>query len=189
MTTSLADHILHPIRFRMLRVLNQHTLTPRQLSEHLPDVPPATLYRHLRQLVKAGLVQVVGERPVRGTVEKIYTAGQRPIINAEQASQMSAEAHAHAFAQFTMGLVQDFERYLAHGTPDLARDGVGYRQVVLHLSDEELGRMTQALQHAVLPFAGLPPAPERRARAFSTILMPLDDPPTVSRETHSDHDH
>ncbi len=187
MTTSLADHILHPIRFRMLRVLNQHTLTPRQLSEHLPDVPPATLYRHLRQLLKAGLVRVAGERPVRGTVEKLYTAGQRPLINAEQTSQMSTEAHARAFAQFAMGLVQDFERYLAHGTPDLTRDGVGYRQVVLHLSDEELVRLAEALQNAVVPFVGLPPTPERRARAFSTILLPLDDPPTVSRETSSDH--
>lgn len=186
MNTSLADHILHPIRFRVLRVLHGQTLTPRQIGKHLPDVSPASLYRHLRQLVQAGLVRVISERPVRGTVEKLYTAGQRPFINAAEASQMSTEAHARAFPHFAVGLVQDFERYLAQGTPDLERDGVGYRQVVLNLSDEELVRLAQALQNAVLPFVGLPPAPERRARAFSTILIPLDDPPTVSRETPSD---
>lgn len=188
MTNSLADSLLHPIRFRMLRVLNQHTLTPRQLSEHLPDVPPATLYRHLRQLVQAGLVQVTGERPVRGTLEKLYTASQPPLIGPAEANAMSAEAHARAFTQFVVGLAQDFERYLAGGPPDFTRDGVGYRQTILHLSDEEFAQMTQALQQALTPFVRLSPATHRRARALTTIVMPLTDPPPVSRETSpTDH--
>jgi hypothetical protein len=44
------------------------------------------------------------------------TGGQRPV----------AEGHSSAFMAYVAGLLADFDRYLAAGTPDLSRDGAGY---------------------------------------------------------------
>src|SRR5690242_1673068 len=70
--TSRADLILHPVRMRLLVALARRQLTTRQLSARLPDVAQATLYHHLGLLTRAGLLRVVSQRPVRGTLEKRY---------------------------------------------------------------------------------------------------------------------
>jgi len=44
------------------------------------------------------------------------SGGQRPI----------AQEHSSAFMAYITGLVADFDRYFAAGTPDLSRDGAGY---------------------------------------------------------------
>ena len=47
-------------------------MTPLRLKAVLGDVPQATLYRHVNQLHDGGLLEIVGEQPVRGGVERTY---------------------------------------------------------------------------------------------------------------------
>src|SRR5215831_1697445 len=62
-----ADLLLHPVRLRILQTfLGDRTLTTSDLQAELPDVPPASLYRHVGKLVDAGVLAVVSERRVRG---------------------------------------------------------------------------------------------------------------------------
>ena len=89
---SKTDLIMHPIRIRILLALVDRKLTPLQLGEQLADVPQATLYRHLNKLMQGGLLEVIEERPVRGTVEKVYglnqnAAAQIVSVNMENASK------------------------------------------------------------------------------------------------------
>ena len=60
---------------------------------------------------------------------------------------------------------------------DLLKDGVGYRQVVLNLTDQEVSEMAVALNAAVGPFLAYDPKPGRRRRMLATVLIPLDDGP------------
>ena len=53
---------------------------------------------------------------------------------------MTMDDHRRAFLTFVAGLLGDLDRYLEAGDVDPARDGVGYRQQALYLTDEELTR-------------------------------------------------
>ena len=68
-----ADLLLHPLRLRIVQTfLGDRQLTTGQLLAEIDGIPPATLYRQVATLAKAGVLTVVGERQVRGTVERTY---------------------------------------------------------------------------------------------------------------------
>lgn len=57
---------------RIVQALVGDPMTPLQLRDRLGDVPQATLYRHINQLAGGGLLEVVGERRIRGGIERTY---------------------------------------------------------------------------------------------------------------------
>ena len=178
MATTRANLILHPVRMRLLVALARRQLTARQLSEMLPDVPQATLYSHLGRLTKAGLLQIVSERQVRGTVEKVYAIyGDSVSLNPEDLAKATPDDHLHFFTVFVTTLIGDFARYLQQDGPiDLYKDGVGYRQTPLYLSDEEFLEAAVAVNRALLPFLLNLPAANRRRRLYTTIVFPDVEP-------------
>lgn len=173
---SLADVVLHPHRLRIVQALLGHPgRTTADLRTALPDIAPATLYRHLGTLIDAGIVDVVEERRVRGAVERTYAlGGTSPYVDGAEARTMSVEQHRQAFLVFVSTLLGEFERYLDAGDVDLERDLVGYRQVPLHLSDDELVEMLGDLNAALLPWVQRAPGPGRRRRVLTTVLMPAE---------------
>jgi DNA-binding transcriptional ArsR family regulator len=72
MALSHADVLVHPLRMRIVTAMGLQKMTAGDIAAHLPDIPQASLYRHLALLVKADVVQIVETRPVRGAVEKVY---------------------------------------------------------------------------------------------------------------------
>lgn len=63
--------IMNPVRQRIVQYLILHEEgTVSSIREELNDIPPASLYRHIKILYEAGGIEVVRERKVRGTVEK-----------------------------------------------------------------------------------------------------------------------
>jgi DNA-binding transcriptional ArsR family regulator len=151
--------------------------TAAELAERLADVPPATLYRHLNVLQRGGVLAVAGERRVRGAVERRFALqpGAASLSRADLAAA-TRDDHLRWFATFLAGLLDAFGRYLARGDPDLARDGVGYREVVLQLADEEVAEMSVAVNAALVPFATRPPGPGRTPRLLATVLVPVEAP-------------
>lgn len=175
---AVADVVLHPHRLRIVQALLGHAgRTTADLRSALPDIPPATLYRHLGTLIDAGVVDVVEERKVRGAVERTYAlGGTAPYVDGAEARTMSVEQHRQAFLVFVSSLLAEFDRYLDGADIDLERDLVGYRQVPLHLTDEELVQMLGDLNAALLPWVQRDLAPGRRRRVLTTVLMPADPP-------------
>lgn len=156
-------------------VIGDRHLSARQLCEILPDVPQATLYRHFQKLTQAGILTVVEERPIRGTVEKLYALQeQNTELSPEEIAALSREDHQRYFTTFIATLLTDFEQYLQRENIDLVRDGVGYRQVALHLSEEELAQLTEALNRTLKPFLQKKPSKRRQRFLLSSILMPGD---------------
>ncbi|SEL02281.1 hypothetical protein SAMN04515665_107122 [Blastococcus sp. DSM 46786] len=109
-------------------------------------MPVASLYRHVGVLADAGVLQVVGERKVRGAAERSYRLVLEAANVPADLAALSAEDHRRAFTAFVASLLADFDRYLGRGEPDLARDGVGYRQVGLWVTDEEFGELLADLR-------------------------------------------
>jgi hypothetical protein len=177
------DLLLHPVRLRIIQAfLGDRALTTGQLALELPDVPPGSLYRHVALLTKAGVLQVVAERRVRGSSERTYTIRQAAArIGATEAAAMSPAEHRQAFTAFVAGLLGDFDRYLASGSPDLARDGVGYSINAMWLSDAEFADFVRDLVAVLEPRFANPPAKRRRRRIVASVFLPGPESETAAR--------
>jgi DNA-binding transcriptional ArsR family regulator len=91
----------HPLRVRILAILEDRTASPVQLAEWL-DASLGVVSYHVRTLNRLGLVELVGETPRRGAVEHHYRARDRPTISAkswEKAPPMAKQAQLGATLQ------------------------------------------------------------------------------------------
>lgn len=132
MATRRSDTLLHPVRLRIVLAAAGDEVTTAAIAERLPDVPQATLYRHIAKLADAGILEVVSERQARGAVEKTYRVNSdRASLGAPEAAGMSIEEHFEAFTTFTGALVEAYARYLNTSAADPATDGVSFRQARL----------------------------------------------------------
>lgn len=175
---SSADVLLHPVRLRIVQsLLGDAELTTAEIAERMPDVPTATLYRHVARLMEAGVLHVVGERQARGSVERTYglVPGAGEVVLADLAA-MDVEQHRRAFAVFVASLLRDYDRYLDAGDADLVRDKVGYRQAAMHLTDREMDALIADLRTVLEPRLARKPRRGTRRRVLTTIVMPQPGP-------------
>ncbi len=175
-----ADLLLHPVRLRIVQAfLGDRALTTSELRTELPDVPPASMYRHVARLVEAGVLSVVSERRVRGGVERTYVLRVAAAsINPDEVASMSREEHRRAFMAFVAGLLGDADRYLEREDFDPVRDGAGYRLAGLWLDDAEFAEFIRELSRVVALRLANPPKPGRRRRILGTVLLPGEQAPT-----------
>lgn len=169
---------MHPIRMKILLALVDQRRTTQQLAEMLDDIPQATLYRHLNKLVQGDVIEIVEERPVRGTIEKVYTLSRLGMVNlaAADIENASKDELMRFFTSFLMSLLGDFSHYLSSKEkPDLLADGVSFRQVPMYLSNQEYQEFGLELRKILLKVLENKPAPERRHRVFSIVVLPVED--------------
>ncbi|WP_102271679.1 helix-turn-helix domain-containing protein [Cytobacillus massiliigabonensis] len=166
--------IMHPVRFKIIQVfLDGLSKTAKKVAKELKDVPQASLYRQLDALVKAGVLIVTEENQIRGAVEKVYTLNV-PAVNMtnDDVKKLTKEKHLQYFLFFIAQITSDFETYLDNDNIDFLRDGVGYRQVALHLSDTEFLDYVKDLRKVYEKYMENPPSSTRTKRIISTITMP-----------------
>jgi len=172
-----ADLLLHPVRLRVLQAfLGGRTLTTGELGAELADVPAASLYRHVARLVDAGVLAVVGERRIRGAVERTYEL-RAARIGPDQLATMTVDDHRQAFMAFVAGLLGDFDRYLARGDIDLVRDGVTYNMDALWLDDDEYADVLLRVNGILAAHAKNRPVPGRKRRIIASALLRGDEGP------------
>jgi DNA-binding transcriptional ArsR family regulator len=172
-----ADVLLHPVRLRIVKAfLGDRALTTSQLAAELSDVPAGSLYRHIATLTRAGVLQVVAERRVRGAVERTYTlrlAAAR--LAPSEVRSMSLDDHAHAFTAYVAGLLGDFERYIASKPADPARDGASYNVAGMWLTDAEFMDLAREVADAFAQRLANAPAKGRRRRMIYTVSLPAPE--------------
>jgi DNA-binding transcriptional ArsR family regulator len=76
----LVKALAHPLRVRILAVLDEHVASPTELAEEL-HAPLGNVSYHVRTLLSLGLIELVKETPRRGSVEHHYSAVARPAIS------------------------------------------------------------------------------------------------------------
>ena len=166
------DVLLHPVRLRILQaLLDGHPSTTAQLREQLPDVPPATMYRHIGTLTEAGVLEVLGERRVRGAIERTY----RMRWDRAGLENATPDDHRRAFTAFAGSILAAFDRYLATEPADPAADGVTYRQAAVWLTDEEMAELSAELRAAVVARRDNPAAGGRTRRLIGLVSMPAGE--------------
>lgn len=164
--------IMNPVRQRIIQYLALHkTGTAGEIGKELSDIPPATLYRHLRVLLEAGLLETAEERKVRGTWEKIYRLTPDPLAG-EDLSQKEA---ALLIQSGLMGLMESFQRYFAAAEPDPQKDLLSLTTSTLLLSDEEFMEVLQKIAAILHQALGNPPAAGRKQRRLTLISSPCEE--------------
>ncbi len=174
-TADTMKAMLNPVRMRIVQHLILHpTATSGEIAAALCDVPKATLYRHIKKLAQLELLQVVEERPVRGSVERVYRLAPSPPWHGsgEELEQM----HQGLFA-ILLGIMGDFERYFAEQPPpDPAKGDIALTTSTLMLTDDELRRLSMEMGKVLGPLVENGPAPGRKARKLTFIITPAETP-------------
>ncbi|MCF6468363.1 ArsR family transcriptional regulator [Nonomuraea sp. MG754425] len=172
--------LAHPVRLRIVHAMRgERELTTGQLCARLPDTSKAMVYRHVDLLAAGGVLEVAGERRVRGAVERRYRLRRdRAVLDADALTAMSPDDHRRAFATAMAVLVAEFNAYLDREGADPVADLVGYQQHALWLTRGELETMISEFRRVILPLLTNQPTPDRTQHLLSPLFFPVEQPPT-----------
>ncbi|MET8869940.1 helix-turn-helix domain-containing protein [Nonomuraea sp. NPDC004580] len=171
--------LAHPVRLRIVHAMRgERELTTGELCARIPDTSKAMVYRHVDLLTTSGVLEVAGERRVRGAVERRYRLRlDRSVLDAGTLTAMTPDDHRRAFATAMAVLVAEFSAYLDREGADPVADLIGYRQHAVWLSRDELEMMITELRRVILPLLANRPAPGRTRHLLSPIFFPVEEPP------------
>jgi DNA-binding transcriptional ArsR family regulator len=128
----------HPLRIRILALLDNRVASPSEIATELDTPLPNTAY-HVRQLASLGFIKLVGRKVRGGAVEHRYTATVRPVISdAVHASlpdivkRAVAGGHVENGIQQVLDALRDggFQRDRSHFTRSSGRiDAKGWEEL------------------------------------------------------------
>jgi DNA-binding transcriptional ArsR family regulator len=100
---ALGAIVAHPVRCRLLTIFADRVASPNEIAQQL-EMPVGDVSYHVRTLKDAGVIELVDERPVRGSTEHFYRAAIKPLLNDDIYENLTVEERInvarHAF-QFT----------------------------------------------------------------------------------------
>jgi DNA-binding transcriptional ArsR family regulator len=176
MPSPKADLLLHPVRLQIVTAISTQQMTARELAEAVPDVPQTTLYRHINALVEGGLLKVVSETQIRGTVERTYAVAVLPSLKPEDLQGMTKQDYQQAFLVYLSTLMSAARRYLDSKGKDEVfdplADGLDLSLGTLHLSDAEFRTMNKRFLEIIMSASSNQPSPERKRRMFTYLFIP-----------------
>jgi predicted transcriptional regulator len=97
-STKKFETIIHPVRLRIIRLLQNDPMTTVEIGNRLSDIPQATLYRNIDKLIKTGFIKITEEKKVRGAIE-------RTLVLSNCADTLSPEDMKHALPEDFMHLL------------------------------------------------------------------------------------
>lgn len=138
----IAKALAHPLRVRILGVLEEETASPRQLADRFEANLGVVSY-HVRALARMGLLVLVREEPRRGAIEHYYRAVDRPVVTSDAWRDMptvakqaivSASLDQVAEQVAAAAVTGGFDRPDSHLTRSPMRlDEQGFREVAARL--------------------------------------------------------
>ena len=177
MNQGVLKSLLNPIRMKIFQhVLMNEGVTTADLAKVLPDVPQASLYRHINKMVQDEILSVVSENKIRGVYEKVYAIQNNPLTSINKIVEEEDREQLYMVCYtFTMSLLMDFGNYLKRDTIDLQGDKVGFRSIPLYMSDAESDRFLKGLYDLLESVLDYEPTEERTLRKFSYAVMPVGE--------------
>jgi DNA-binding transcriptional ArsR family regulator len=100
---TLGAAVAHPLRCRCLTILADRVASPAEIAREL-GLEVSNVGYHVGALADAGLIEEVGQRPVRGAVEHFYRAVVRPITSTETEADTDIDRRM-SFARTTWSLI------------------------------------------------------------------------------------
>jgi predicted DNA-binding transcriptional regulator YafY len=173
-----AHVLLHPVRLAIVQQLEigSRRLTVAQLAAELPEISPATLYRHVNALVEARICVVAERRKVRSVEERVYAirSAQSTLIGAERSARdVASPEQFDAIAMFLATLNADFKASRRSRRP--RGRGVTYMASVAHLTEEDEAEIAR-IRAWVLALRSRPVPPNASLRLVTFMEFPYARP-------------
>ncbi|MDE6884098.1 MAG: helix-turn-helix domain-containing protein [Lachnospiraceae bacterium] len=174
MTDKLMDCITNPVKCKLLlEIYSKGKATAKHLADTYNDIPQATLYRHLKKMLSDGILQVVEETQVRGTVEKTYALAYDINSNMENmVEENSGELYMQYFMQYIFGFVKQFREYCKSPNINIKNDMSGFSLSHIYLSDEELTELMKKISSVIHAADKNEPKAGRKLRTLGLIVSP-----------------
>ena len=87
----LAKALSHPMRARILTILNERVASPNEIAEMIDERLPNVSY-HVRALLELGCIELVSTAQRRGAIEHYYRALTRPFFSAKDWKRLPRSA-------------------------------------------------------------------------------------------------
>ncbi|MCL2606362.1 MAG: helix-turn-helix domain-containing protein [Coriobacteriia bacterium] len=174
MNDKLLECLTNPTRnILLLEVYEQGQATAKTLAQKHPNIPQATLYRHLKKMTDDGVLKIAHERQVRNVTEKVYAVAVDLDVDVEEMfADDSGELYLQLYQQFSTGLLKEFMAYAAQDNIDIVNDGSGFRVTPIYATLDELKELSAKINELIKPYKDNEPTLGRKARSIATIITP-----------------
>jgi DNA-binding transcriptional ArsR family regulator len=132
----------HPLRVRMLTLLNQKVSSPSELADEL-DEPLGNVSYHMRFLADLNMVKLVRTEPRRGAVEHYYEALEPPLISDNDWAQLPAALRRSLSDSTLSQIARDLKGAAKEGGFD--RKNIHVSRVALTLDEEGWDELSEML--------------------------------------------
>ncbi len=173
MNDNIIKVMMNPIRIKIIQELGlKEKATTKEIHSACGDIAQATLYRHLNELLKSDIIQVVDENIINGIIEKVYAIKNEPSREiAKDPSRLSRDDYLNLFNQYIISILTDFKSYISHEEAIAhITTSLGFSSNCIFLSDEELREMTAEFRVSINKRMRNEATPERKLRKVSSIV-------------------
>ena len=167
----MAEVVMNPVRQRIFQYFLLHeTGTVKDIKKALPDVPSASLYRHVKILADSSILVVVGENRIRGTVESIYRLNKR--------AMSAGEESGNAVQMSLLSICAAFAKYFSGGNADPERDMLLFTNCTLLLTDGEFSDFLSEINEVALKYMKVEAKADSKTRQITLISAPVNEQET-----------
>jgi DNA-binding transcriptional ArsR family regulator len=145
--STAASVLGHPLRVRILEVLNQRDMSPVEFCRggFAPEsMEVSHVAYHFRELAEYGALAVVEQNPRRGSVEHVYRSLGRAYFSDRQWNELDREERVRLSKTVVQGLMARIEGALMSETFD-SRANRHLTWIAMRLDEQGWSEMTTAL--------------------------------------------
>ena len=165
----LVKALAHPLRIRILGILEQRSATPKELAELL-DVQLENLSYHVRTLRDFGFIKLERRRMVKGAVEHRYGMVARPRITAAAWEQLPAIVR-EALDSASLDQIWDVVTRAA-AQDKMSRPQSHMARRVARLDEQGLAQMSDVVTNAVDQLVEIEKQSAQRLRKHKSPEIP-----------------
>jgi DNA-binding transcriptional ArsR family regulator len=149
----------HPLRVRILSMLEERDASPVQLAEHL-DATLGTVAYHVRTLERLGLIEMVATHQRRGATEHVYAAREHPRFS-DSSWATTNPMTKHVMIASALSQIGEFATQSA-AAGGFDRPEASFTRNALHLDAEGWSELAQASRRWQEEVAALEAAAAKR---------------------------
>ena len=118
----LVKGLNHPVRLKALTILTERIASPREIADELGDIHLSNVSYHVRVLERLGLIEIVEEEHVRGSVAHFYKAVERPLLDNPDWQELNPNVRKAVSGYIIETITSDAAKSLAAGIFDQRAD-------------------------------------------------------------------
>lgn len=161
----MAEIVMNPVRQRIFQYFLIHeTGTVKDIRKLLPDVPGASLYRHMKIMADHDILMVVGENRIRGTVENVYQLNKSALEIADEGG--------NAVQMSLLSICASFAKYFSGGNADPQKDMLLLTNCTFVLTDGEFSDFLSEMNEIAVKYMKKEGTAGSKTRQITLISAP-----------------